>query len=63
MPHEMTLNDTKRQIQMQAAIRMRKSGGEGLPLRPSLKVSADPFCGDTPQRPESESADGFSVTG
>jgi len=26
-------------------------------------VSADPFCGDTPQRPESESADGFSVTG
>jgi hypothetical protein len=26
-------------------------------------VSADPFCGDTPQRPESESADGVSVTG
>lgn len=27
------------------------------------EVSADPFCGDTPQRPESESADGVSVTG
>jgi hypothetical protein len=26
-------------------------------------VSADPFCGDTPQRPERESADGVSVTG
>jgi hypothetical protein len=26
-------------------------------------VSADPFCEDTPQCPESESADGFSVTG
>jgi len=26
-------------------------------------VSADPFCGDTPQRPESESADRVSVTG
>ena len=26
-------------------------------------VLADPFYGDTPQRPESESADGFSVTG
>lgn len=27
------------------------------------RVSADPFCGDTPQRPESESADRFAVTG
>ena len=26
-------------------------------------VSADPFCGDTPQRPERKSADGISVTG
>jgi hypothetical protein len=26
-------------------------------------ISADPFCGDTPQHPESESADGVSVTG
>ena len=26
-------------------------GGEGIPLRPSLSVSAFPF-GDTPQRPE-----------
>lgn len=28
-----------------------------------MPVSADPFCGDTPQRPESESADRFAVTG
>ena len=26
-------------------------------------VLADPFCGDTPHRPASESADEFSVTG
>jgi hypothetical protein len=26
-------------------------------------VPATPFCGDTPQRPKSESADGFSATG
>jgi len=26
-------------------------------------VSADAFCGDTPQRPESESADWVFVTG
>ena len=26
-------------------------------------VSADPFCGDTPQRPESERAAAVAVTG
>ena len=36
--------------------------GEGLPLRPSQGL-ADPFCGDTPQCPESESVDRFAVTG
>ena len=45
----------------------RHSSAELWRGRPSLAaepvVSADPFCGDTPQRPESESADGLSVTG
>jgi hypothetical protein len=44
--------------------RSRKGGrGECLPpgRRPGRRHS--PICGDTPQRPESESADGFSVTG
>jgi hypothetical protein len=41
-----------------------ESPGRGRPS-PAAEpvVSPDPFCGDTPQRPESESADRFVVTG
>jgi len=39
------------------------NGGESLPLRPSLLSRPTPSAGTPPQRPESESADGFSVTG
>lgn len=38
--------------------------GKVFPLAGASVAGAPPFCGETPQRPlQSESADGFSVTG
>jgi hypothetical protein len=37
--------------------------GKAFPLVGAAVADAPPFCGDTPQRPERESGDGFSVTG
>ena len=47
---------------MSGATAMRRAEEKAFPWAKPV-VLAYPFCGDTPQRPESESADGFSVTG
>lgn len=53
--------------ELKASARERTETGENLKGKAfpcgRARVSADPFCGGTPQRPESESADGFAVTG